>query len=297
VASGSLDALRVAIDAGVNFIDTALGYGNGHSEKLVGEAVRTTADTVYVASKVPPGNGKWPARPGDAADELFSAAWISESTETSLRNLGLDTIDLQQLHTWTDEWVGQGEWAAAIEELKRAGKIRFFGVSIRNHDPASVLRLIESGLVDVVQVIYNVFDQSPEAELFPAALEHDIGIIARVPFDEGGLTGDIRPDTAFPEGDFREVYFGGDRRREVHEHVQAMARELGVGEDEIASVALRFCVSHPAVSTVIPGMRSSEHVRANVRAIESGPLDAAQRATIREHAWRRDFATHFYSDS
>ncbi len=278
-------ALREAIAGGVNFIDTALGYGDGHSENLVGEVVRAASETIYVATKIPPQNGKWPAERGDPVAEMFPAAWVAEATETSLRNLGLDAIDVQQFHTWTDDWVAQGDWADAVAALKQAGKIRFFGVSIRNHDPASVLALVRSGVVDTVQVIYNIFDQSPEDELFDAALAYGVGIIVRVPFDEGGLTGRIRPDTTFPDGDFRNGYFAGERKRETYERVQAIVADLGVGEDEIAGVALRFCLSQPAVSTVIAGMRALENVRRNVAALEQPPLDERQLAALRPHRW------------
>lgn len=278
-------ALRAAIAAGVNFIDTALAYGDGHSESLVGEIVRAASETIYVATKIPPRNGKWPAEPGDDIAEMFSGAWITEATETSLRNLGLDTIDVQQLHTWTDDWVRRGDWADAVAALKQAGKIRLFGVSIRNHDPASVLELVRSGLIDTIQVIYNIFDQSPEDELFDAALERGVGVIVRVPFDEGGLTGRIRPDTTFPDGDFRNGYFAGDRKRETYERVQAITADLGIAEDEIASVALRFCLSQEAVSTVIAGIRAFENVSRNVAATEEPPLDAAQLTKLRAHRW------------
>jgi aryl-alcohol dehydrogenase-like predicted oxidoreductase len=278
-------ALRAAIAAGVNFIDTALGYGDGHSESLVGSVVRAASETVYVATKIPPQNEKWPAEPGDEVAEMFSGAWITQATETSLRNLGLETVDVQQLHTWTDAWVRQGDWADAVAALKAAGKIRLFGVSIRNHDPASVLELVRSGLVDTIQVIYNVFDQSPQDELLDAALEHGVGVIVRVPFDEGGLAGRIRPDTTFPEGDFRNDYFAGDRLRETYERVQAITSDLGITDDEIASVALRFCLSQEAVSTVIAGMRALANVARNVAAIEQPPLDAAQLAKLRAHRW------------
>ncbi|HEY1776613.1 MAG TPA: aldo/keto reductase [Solirubrobacteraceae bacterium] len=278
-------ALRAAIASGVNFIDTALAYGDGHSESLVGEVVRAASETIHVATKIPPQNGKWPAEPGDDMDEMFSAAWITQATETSLRNLGLDTIDVQQLHTWTDDWVRQGDWANAVAALKEAGKIRLFGVSIRNHDPGSVLELVRSGLIDTIQVIYNIFDQSPEDELFEAALERGVGVIVRVPFDEGGLTGRIRPDTTFPEGDFRNGYFAGERKRETYERVQAIVADLGISEDEIASLALRFCLSQEAVSTVIAGMRALANVDRNVAATEEPPLDAAQLAKLRAHRW------------
>ncbi len=281
----SLRALGLAIEHGVNFLDTAYGYGDGHSEELVGVAVRESAETVYVASKVPPKNRQWPAPPGVRAEEAFPADWIVSCTERSLQNLGLETIDVQQLHVWSDEWVGQGDWLDAIERLKRDGKIRFFGVSINDHQPENAIRLVESGLVDAVQVIYNVFDQSPEDVLFPAVEAADVGVIVRVPLDEGALTGAVRPETTFPEGDFRNRYFAGERKREVWERVQAIARDLDVEVGELAEIALRFCLSHPAASVVIPGMRSAGHVERNVRAASAGPLEASRLATLRRHRW------------
>ncbi len=269
----SLRALERAIELGVNFVDTALAYGGGHSEELVGRVVRESAETVYVATKVPPKNGRWPAPAGVPAQDAFPGDYVVECTERSLANLGLDAIDVQQFHVWSDEWVGQGDWLEAIERLKRDGKIRFFGVSINDHQPANALRLIETGVVDTVQVIYNVFDQSPEDELFPAVQEANVGVIARVPFDEGSLTGKVRPDTTFPEGDFRDHYFGGERRQELWDRVQAIAADARVPVDDLAGPALRFCISHPATSTVIAGMRSVRNVEANVAAVDAGPLD------------------------
>jgi aryl-alcohol dehydrogenase-like predicted oxidoreductase len=285
----SLRALRLAIERGVNFLDTAYGYGDGHSEELVGAAVRESADTVYVASKIPPKNRQWPAQPGVRAEEAFPADWIVTCTERSLENLGLETIDVQQFHVWSDEWVGQGDWLDGIERLKRDGKIRFFGVSINDHQPENAIRLVESGLVDTVQVIYNVFDQSPEDALFPAAEAAHVGVIVRVPFDEGALTGSVRPETRFPEGDFRNGYFGGERKREVWERVQAIADDLDVEVDRLSEIALRYCLSHPATSVVIPGMRSKRNVERNVRAAAAGHLDANQLAALQRHRWVRDF--------
>ena len=284
----SLAALRRALELGVNLIDTALAYGNGHSERLVGAAVKQASGTVYVASKIPPKNSRWPARPGVPVADVFPARWIVDCTEQSLKNLGLETIDVQQLHVWSDEWVGQGDWLDAVERLKREGKIRLFGVSINDHEPANALRLIETGVVDSVQVIYNIFDQSPEDELFPRALADGIGVLARVPFDEGSLTGAIRPETTFPPGDFRNSYFAGDRKRNVWERVQAIASDLGIEIDELPSVALRFCISHEALSTVIPGMRSVRNVERNVAAVEAGPLDDEQLGPLRHHRWIPD---------
>jgi aryl-alcohol dehydrogenase-like predicted oxidoreductase len=286
----SLRALRRAIELGVTFIDTALAYGNGHSESLVGRAVREAGNGgIRVATKIPPKNGVWPAQPRTHADEAFPGAWVRECTERSLANLALERIDLQQLHVWSDEWVGQGDWLEAVEELKRVGTIGLFGISINDHQPENALRLIETGVVDVVQVIYNVFDQSPEDALFPAAGAAGIGVIARVPFDEGSLAGAVRPDTEFPDGDFRRQYFGGDRRREVWERANGVADAVGVSIDELPPVALRFSVSHPAVSTTIPGMRSVRNVERNVAAVEGGPLGDEELAALRPHRWVRDF--------
>ena len=285
----SLRALRLAIDRGVNFLDTAYGYGDGHSEELVGAAVRNSAETVYVASKIPPKNMQWPARAGVRADDAFPADWIVTCTERSLQNLGLDTIDVQQFHVWSDEWVGQGDWLDGIERLKRDGKIRFFGISINDHQPGNAVRLVESDLVDTVQVIYNAFDQSPEDALFPAVEAADVGVIVRVPFDEGALTGSVRPETTFPDGDFRNSYFAGDRKREVWERAQAIAGDVGVEVDRLAEIALRFCLSHPATSVVIPGMRSTRNVERNLDAASSGPLDSDALAAIHRHRWVRDF--------
>jgi aryl-alcohol dehydrogenase-like predicted oxidoreductase len=285
----SLRALNRAIDLGLNFIDTALAYGDGHSERLVGRTVRERSETVYVATKVPPKNGIWPAPSGLRPDEVFPKDYVRECTETSLKNLGLDRIDVQQFHVWQDEWVGEGSWLEAVEELKDEGKIRSFGISINDHQPENAVRLIESGIVDTVQVIYNVFDQSPEDVLFPACLEHDVGVIVRVPFDEGGLTGRITPETTFDEGDFRNEYFRGDRKREVQEHVRAIVSELGVTEDEMAEVALRYVLSHPAVSTVIPGMRSVRNVERNMAVGDGKGLPEEQVKQLKSHRWDRNF--------
>ena len=285
----SLRALRRAFEHGVTFVDTALGYGDGHSESLVGRAVREWRRPVAVATKIPPKNSQWPARPGTPADDAYPADWVVACTERSLRNLGLETIDVQQFHVWSDEWVGRGSWLEAVERLKADGKIRWFGVSINDHQPANALELIASGAVDSVQVIYNVFEQSPEDALLPAAQAAGVGVIARVPFDEGGLTGRIRPETEFPEGDWRGRYFRGDRRREVWERVQAIAGDLDVPLERLPEIALRFCLSHPAVSTVIAGMRSLRNVDANAAAAEAGPLDARELELLRAHRWVRNF--------
>ncbi|WRP14907.1 aldo/keto reductase [Geochorda subterranea] len=285
----SLRALHRAIDLGVNFIDTALTYGDGHSERLVGQVVRSRPERIYVATKVPPKNGQWPARPGVPADEAFPAEYVLACADQSLRNLGLETIDVLQFHVWSDEWVGQGSWQEAIARLKEQGKIRFFGVSINDHEPHNALRLIETGLVDTVQVIYNIFDQSPEDQLLPACQAHGVGVIVRVPLDEGGLTGRITPDTTFPEGDWRHRYFRGERKREVYERVRRIAGDLGISLERMPEVALRFTLTHPAVSTVIPGMRSVRNVEANCRVGDGQGLPPEQVQRLRAHRWVRNF--------
>jgi aryl-alcohol dehydrogenase-like predicted oxidoreductase len=285
----SLRSIRRAVEHGVNFIDTALGYGDGHSEEVVGRAVREARAAVYVASKVPPKNLKWPATQGVPANDVYPADWVVECTERSLVNLGLETIDVQQFHVWSDEWVGQGDWMDAIERLRSQGKIRYFGVSTNDHQPANALSLVNSWVVDSVQVIYNIFDQSPEDELFPAVVAQNVGIIVRVPFDEGALTGRINTETELLEGDWRNSYFGGDRKAQVWEHVQAINKDLGIPVERLPEIALRYCLSHPAVSTVIPGMRSLRNVDANVNAAELGPLSAEQLKVIRQHRWLRNF--------
>ncbi len=285
----SLRALDRAIDLGLTFIDTALAYGNGHSEQLVGRTVRNRTETVHVATKIPPKDKRWPAAAGSHPDTAFPGDYIRAQTETSLRNLGLETIDIQQFHVWHDDWLEQGDWLATIEALKQEGKIRFFGVSINDHEPETALELVRSGHVDTVQVIYNVFDQSPDDELFPAVREHGVGVLARVPFDEGGLTGSIGPDSTFPEGDFRHDYFAGDRKREVAERVQAIVDDLGIASDAIAETALRFILSSDAVSTVIPGMRSIRNVERNCAAGDGRGLPADQVERLHAHRWIRDF--------
>jgi aryl-alcohol dehydrogenase-like predicted oxidoreductase len=285
----SLLALRRAMELGVNLIDTALAYGDGHSEQLVGEAVRAAGARIYVATKVPPKNRVWPAQSGTPIADVFPYPYLIASAEESLRNLKLDTIDLLQLHVWTDEWVERDEWRRAFEDLKRSGKVQNVGVSATEHDPASALAIMRTGLIDAVQVIYNIFDQTPEAAMLPLAREMNIGVLARVPLDEGALSGAFTEDITFSPGDFRDFYFrGAERKQQVVEHVGALRRDLGEGVS-LPDTALRFCLSHAAVSSVIPGMRSRRHVESNVALSGLGALPAATLATLRRHAWDRNF--------
>ncbi len=285
----SLRALDRAIDLGLNFIDTALAYGDGHSEQLVGETVRKRAETVHVATKIPPKDMRWPARAGSHVDDAFPGDYIRAQTEQSLRTLGVDAIDVQQFHVWHDDWLEQGDWLETVEALKQEGKIRWFGVSINDHEPETAVELVRSGRVDTVQVIYNVFDQSPEDALFPATQEHDVGVLARVPFDEGALTGAITPETTFPDGDFRARYFRDDRKQQVAQHVQEIVDDLGIAPEDIAETALRFILANDAVSTVIPGMRSMRNVERNCAVGDGKGLPPEPLEKLRAHRWIRNF--------
>jgi aryl-alcohol dehydrogenase-like predicted oxidoreductase len=282
----SLRALNRAIDRGVNFIDTAAVYGNGHSEQLVGKVVRERDERIVVASKIPPKNMTWPAREGTDPDEAFPADHIRKWTERTLSNLGLDVLDVQQFHVWSDEWVGRGSWHDGIQALRDEGKIRFFGVSINDLQPANAIRLIETGAVDTVQVIYNIFEQAPEDELLAACERNDVGVIARVPLDEGSLTGTLTAESTFPEGDFRNEYFSGERALEkVDERVRAILEDLGIEREELPETALRYVLSHPAVSTVIPGMRSVRNVERNTALGDGAGLPAERVAALKAHRW------------
>ena len=285
----SLMALRKAIESGLNFIDTALAYNDGHSEMLVGKVVRDAQAKVYVATKIPPRNKIWPAKPGVPVEEVFPYDYVIESTETSLKNLGVEQLDLQQLHVWNPIWFLQDEWRRAVEELKKSGKIKAFGVSINDHQPESALDLVASKSVDTVQVIYNVFEQSPERWLFPACLAHGVGVLARVPLDEGALTGALTTATKFEDGDFRAWYFREGRLDEVVPRVAELEAATADMAGTLAQRALRFCLSHPAVSVAIPGMRSLRSVEANCAVSALGPLSAAELAVMRRHVWLKNY--------
>jgi aryl-alcohol dehydrogenase-like predicted oxidoreductase len=280
-------AVHLAIDQGLNFIDTALAYGDGHSERLVGEVVRSRSEQIYIATKVPPKNRQWPA--GDVPlQEVFTYDYIIESTEQSLRNLGVETIDLQQLHVWHDNWTEEPEWVEALTALREQGKVRFFGISINDYQPWNALKVLRQGNIDTVQVIYNIFEQAPENELFPLCRELNIGVIARVPFDEGGLTGAIKPDTVFPEADFRSWFFRGDRKERVFNRVERLKLLLGAEAENLAELALRFTLSCDAVSTVIPGMRTAKHVTANCSYSDGRRLTPGMLWRLKQFAWNRE---------
>lgn len=284
----SLTALRRYLDLGGNFIDTALAYGEGHSETLVGQVARER-EGVLVATKVPPKNRQWPAASQTSADEAFPGEYVVACTERSLSNLGMDGVDVQQFHVWNDSWLGQGDWQDAVTQLKRDGKIRHFGISINDHQPDNGVRAVEEGVVETVQVIYNVFDQSPQDRLLDACQANGVGVIVRVALDEGGLTGHITPETTFPESDWRNSYFGGDRKNELQAHLRAIEQDLGISTEQLPETALRFVLSHPAVSTVIVGMRSVRNVERNAALADGQGLSGEQVQKLYGHRWDRNW--------
>ena len=285
----SVQALRRSFELGLNFIDTALAYGEGHSERLVGDVVKSAPHPVLVATKVPPKNRVWPAAPGSRIEDVFPYDYIVSCTEESLRNLKTETVDLQQLHVWDPGWVDRDEWKRAFEDLRKAGKIRFCGISINDHQPDSALEVVASGLIDTVQVIYNIFDQTPGRTLFPAVQKHNVGVLARVPFDEGSLTGTITENSEFEGDEFRAFYFRGDRRKQVVERVNALKAGLEGVPGALPEIALRFCLTHPAVSTVIPGMRRVRNVESNCGVSETGPLPESVMEKLKKHEWNKNF--------
>src|SRR3990172_3987818 len=236
----SQKALHRAIDEGINFFDTALVYGMGHSETLVGGAEKESGKKLFIASKVPPENMQWPAADSSTLKETFSKNYIIKRTEQSLKNLKRDHIDLMQFHVWNDKWAAGDDWKEAVDKLKKDGKVRYWGISINDHQPGNGIEAGKTGLIDSFQVIFNIFDQKPADQLFPFCKKHNISIIARVPYDEGALTGSIGPDTVFHEGDFRDNYFRGDRKKEVKKRVNKIETDIKHETETLPEAALRF---------------------------------------------------------
>jgi len=281
--------LRRAIEMGVNFFDSALVYGNGHSEKLIGQVEKESGKKLFITSKIPSKKYEWPAGETSTLAESFPKDHIIRCTERSLRNLDRDYLDLQQFHVWNDKWAGEDDWKAAIIRLKKEGKVRFFGISINDHQPENGIETGKSGLIDSYQVIFNLFDQSPKDVLIPFCVENDIAIIARVPFDEGSLTGGITPDTEFPPRDWRNNYFRNDRKKDVYNRVQKIRADVESETGTLAEAALRYIISFAGVTTVIPGMRREENLAANEASVARGPLSPELLEKLQRHRWVRNF--------
>ena len=283
----SLASLDKAVALGCNFFDTAFAYGDGHSEKLLGETLKRHAGKkLYVATKVPPKNRVWPGKASTPIGEVFPYDYIVGMTRRSRENLGVARIDLQQFHVWSDAWVEDDGWKRAVADLKKDGLIEGFGISINRWEADNVLKALDTGLVDAVQVVYNIFDQAPEDRLFPVCQQKDVAVIARVPFDEGSLTGTLTPDTTWPKGDWRNLYFTPAALAETLPRVEALKPLVPAGSS-LPDLALRFILHHPAVSTTIPGMRSLGHVASNVAASDAPPLGADLIQALRAHRWER----------
>ncbi len=283
----SMESLHLAVELGCNFFDTAYAYGAGHSERLLGDLVRQHPEKkLYTASKIPPKSRKWPSRRGYLLADNYPADYIREMTYTTLDNLTVDAVDLMQFHTWEDDWAEDESWQRAVSDLKAEGVIRAMGISVNRWEPWNGIRAINTGLIDAIQVIYNIFDQNPEDELFPVAREKNIAIIARVPFDEGTLTGTLTKDMRWPEGDWRNTYFVPENLNASVDRAEALRPLIPPGMT-MPEMALRFILSNPTVSTIIPGMRKPSHVRANIAAADGKGLDPALLEALRAHRWDR----------
>jgi aryl-alcohol dehydrogenase-like predicted oxidoreductase len=283
----SMASLQLAVDSGVNFFDTAWAYGDGRSERILQQLLKSNPDRrLYVATKIPPKNRIWPSKRGFAIRDVFPDGYIREYVERSLVNLGVETIDLVQFHVWEDDWAGDHAWQHVVEEIKREGLVRAFGISVNRWEPWNGLKTLRGGSIDTVQVIYNIFDQAPEDDLFPLCRELGIGVIARVPFDEGSLAGMLTEDSAWPAADWRSKYFTSENLIPTVERVERLKHDLPDGAT-LPEMALRFILSNPDVSTVIPGMRRVAHVRDNVASEQAGALPSEVLDRLAKHRWDR----------
>lgn len=280
-------ALHRSVELGCNFFDTAWAYGNGLSEKILGKLLKAHSDKkLYVATKIPPKNRRWPSQPHFSLDQVFPADYIHEYVDRSLANLGVEQIDLMQFHVWEDGWADRDEWKEAIQKLSEQGKVARWGVSINRWEPENSLRTLQTGLIDAVQVIYNIFDQNPEDHLFPVCRKLDIGVIARVPFDEGTLTGTLTKETTFPPGDWRGTYFVPENLIPSVERADALRPHIPSGMT-MPETALRFILHNPDVHTTIPGMRRMRHVEANLACSDGAGLPPDTLSILKKHRWDR----------
>lgn len=283
----SIDALHRAIDLGLNFIDTAAGYGDGRSEKIIGRVLKERKEKITVATKIPVLPGIWPPSPFCKAGERYPEKYLRESLEERLRNLQTDCIDVLQLHTWTRAWNRDPKPLDILKKLQQEGKIKAIGISTPEHDQNCVIDLMRRGYLDTVQVIYNILEQEPAAELLPVAKENGVGIIVRVVFDEGILTGKYTKDTKFPDDDFRNKYFEGDRLPRALERVEKIKKDLDGSGYTLPQAAIKFVLSHPAVSTVIPGIRNIYQAEANTAVSDMPEMNDQLILKLQDHNWRR----------
>ncbi len=292
----SLDALQRAVDLGCNFFDTAWAYGDGRSEQILAKVLRANKNNsgvggpdkkLYVATKIPPKNRQWPSRRDFTLDDCYPPDYIEEYVNKSLSNLGVEKLDLIQFHTWEDRWLTDERLPRAVEKLRTSGKAQAVGVSVNRWEPYNGIRAVLEGVADAVQVIYNIFDQNPEDALFPICRMKNIAVIARVPFDEGTLTGTLTVDSTWPQGDWRNTYFVPENLKNSVARAEAL-RPLVPADNSMAQMALRFILNNPDVSTIIPGMRKRRNVEANVAASTQGPLPAPLHKQLRTHRCDRN---------
>ena len=282
-----LRALQRSVELGCNFFDTAWAYGDGVSEEILNQLLKNNADKqLYAATKIPPKNRQWPSKRESKLKDVFPADYIVEYTEKSLKNLGVETIDLQQFHVWEDGWADHDEWQEAVTKLTQQGKVRAWGVSVNRWEPDNCLNTLRTGLIDAVQVIYNIFDQNPEDNLFPLCRELNIGVIARVPFDEGTLTGTFTKETTFPASDWRSTYFVPENLNSSVDHADALRPLIPAGMT-MPEMALRFILSNPDVHTTIPGMRQIRNVEANSASSDGRGLSPELLRELQAHRWDR----------
>jgi aryl-alcohol dehydrogenase-like predicted oxidoreductase len=292
----SLASLHRAHDHGCTYIDTAAGYGNGRSERLIGQVLRERAAAkpdaprVTVATKTPAtGPGAWPPSPHCRHEDRYPESYLRSNVAERLQNLGTDKIDILQLHTWTRAWNRDPVPFKILRKMQSEGLIGLVGVSTPEHDQNSVIDLMRGGWVDSVQVIYNLFEQEPAAELLEVAKECGVGVIVRVAFDEGVLTGKFNAETKFAEGDFRAGYFAGDRLTRSVARAEKIRADLEGSGFTMAQAALKFVLAHPAVSTVIPGIRTVNQAELNCAVSELPDLSPELLVKLRRHNWRRAF--------
>jgi aryl-alcohol dehydrogenase-like predicted oxidoreductase len=287
--SDSMEALEVAVDQGINFIDTAAGYGDGRSERIIGEFLKGRNERVTISTKTPPVPGKWPPSPYCRIGERYPEKYLRENLEERMRNLQTEQIDILLLHTWTRAWNDSPEALYVLQKMKSEGLVKLVGISTPEHDQNCVIQLMREGLVDAVQVIYNIFEQEPAAQLLPVALETGTGIIVRVAFDEGVLTGKYKATDTFEKDDFRRHYFAGDRLDRSVKRVERIRKAFGDSGYSLPQLALKFALSHPAVSTVIPGIRNREQALQNSEISSLPDPDEEVLMQLREHTWNRAF--------
>lgn len=302
----SMRALHRFVELGGNFIDTAWVYGRVDeagdlqgkhcSEELIGKFLKESGNInkVIVASKIPGKNRKWPARVGVPISEVFPKGYIEEMVDSSLKSLGMDSIDLMQFHVWMDDFAKEDGWKNEIQRITKKGKVKHWGISINDYQPSNCLRTLDTGLIDTVQCIFNMFHQKPTEKLLPYAKKHNIGIICRVPLDEGGLSGKITMESRFAD-DLRSKFFSPDKLPEFVKRTEALKKLLGDKAKTLPELALRYLLSFDTVSVVIPGTRKVATAEANAAVSDGRRLSSALMEELKKHAWERNFYVDYDS--